>query len=176
MMHSKTDKTLKNERTSWISCTEWCGSKTREGVRSGVGRRELKNRGRGMKGRVDKSMGIVTLIDESLDKINPTESSRFTKCVPSKILASRCVCKKIRRTKSSRRDPKCSRWPIEIWLGHPICVELTIMSYLYSDHIVQNTIRLRSSSGGHSVCEWSVCNLSGTSISVMSQCDIGLCN
>ena len=32
-----------------------------------------------------------------------------------------------------------------------IRVELTIMSDLYSDRIFQRTVRLRSSSGGHSV-------------------------
>ena len=32
-----------------------------------------------MKDRVDKSMGIVTLIDEALVKINPTEPFRFAK-------------------------------------------------------------------------------------------------
>ena len=32
-----------------------------------------------MKGRVDKSVGIVTLIDEDLAKINPTEPFRFAK-------------------------------------------------------------------------------------------------
>jgi hypothetical protein len=51
----------------------------REGVRRGVGRRELQNRVREMKDCVDKSMGIVTLIVivEVLVKINPTESLRF---------------------------------------------------------------------------------------------------
>jgi hypothetical protein len=60
-----------------------------------------------MKDRVDKSMGIVTHIVESLARIKPTESLRLTKredhkkrkCSdfsgnsPGKILASRCVCK-----------------------------------------------------------------------------------
>jgi hypothetical protein len=32
-----------------------------------------------MKDRVDKSMGIVTLIVETLDKINPNETLRFAK-------------------------------------------------------------------------------------------------
>ena len=32
-----------------------------------------------MKDRVDKSMGKVTLIVETLTKINPTETLRFTK-------------------------------------------------------------------------------------------------
>ena len=68
-----------------------------------------------MKGRVDKSMGIVTFIGEVLAKIKYTETLIFTKCAgrkkrnysdstgnsPAKILASRCACKKIRRTKSS---------------------------------------------------------------------------
>ena len=34
-----------------------------------------------MKGRVDKSMGMVTLIAENLAKIKPTESLIFTKRV-----------------------------------------------------------------------------------------------
>jgi hypothetical protein len=38
------------------------------GVRRGGDRRELKKRGRGMKDRLDKSMGIVTLIVEDLAK------------------------------------------------------------------------------------------------------------
>jgi hypothetical protein len=33
-----------------------------------------------MKDHVDKSMGIVTLIVETLVKINPTEPLRFSKC------------------------------------------------------------------------------------------------
>ncbi len=49
------------------------GNKTRDGLRRG-GRRELKKRGRGMQGRVDKSMGIVTLIAQALAKIKPTET------------------------------------------------------------------------------------------------------
>ena len=52
---------------------------TREGLRRGAGRRELKKRGRGMKGRVDKSIGIVTLIAEALAKINPTVTLRVVK-------------------------------------------------------------------------------------------------
>jgi hypothetical protein len=82
--------------------------------RRGGARRELKKRGRGMKDRVDKSMGIVTLIAEALAKINPTEPFRFAKraarkkrkCSDSsgnsaaKILALRCACKKNRQTKS----------------------------------------------------------------------------
>jgi hypothetical protein len=68
-----------------------------------------------MKDRVDKSMGIVTLIPEALAKIKPTKSLRFAKLAarqkrncsdssgnsPAKILDSRCACKKRRRTKSS---------------------------------------------------------------------------
>ena len=68
-----------------------------------------------MKGLVDKSMGIVTLIVEVLTGIKPTESLRLDKredhkkrnCSdssgnsPAKILASRCACKKSSRAKSS---------------------------------------------------------------------------
>jgi hypothetical protein len=68
-----------------------------------------------MKGLVDKSMGIVTRIAESLARIKPTDPLRLDKreshkkrnCSdssgnsPAKILASRCECKKISRGKSS---------------------------------------------------------------------------
>ena len=68
-----------------------------------------------MNGRVDKSMGIVTHIAEVLARIKPTEPLRLDKredrkkrnCSdssgnsPAKILASRYVCKKSRRAKSS---------------------------------------------------------------------------
>ncbi len=57
-----------------------------------------------------------------------------------------------------------------------IHVYLTIMTYLYSSCLVQGPVRLRSTGGGHSVWEFSVCTLSGTSITVMSpdcyNCDI----
>ena len=77
-----------------------------------------------MKDRVDKSMGIVTRITETLAKIKPTETLRLTKCEvrkkrkcsessgnsPVKILASRCVCKRKAAVQSPhRRDPKCLR-------------------------------------------------------------------
>jgi hypothetical protein len=54
----------------------------------------------------------------------------------------------------------------------PILVYLTIMSNLHSGCLVEDTIRLRSTGGGYSVRERSVCMLSGTSIAVMSHCDI----
>jgi hypothetical protein len=68
-----------------------------------------------MKGLVDKSMGIVTRIVETLARIKPTESLRLDiretrkkrNCSdssgnsPAKILASRCACKKNSRAKSS---------------------------------------------------------------------------
>jgi hypothetical protein len=44
-----------------------------------ITRRELKNRGRGMKGLVDKSIGIVTRITEVLVKIKTTEPLRLSK-------------------------------------------------------------------------------------------------
>ncbi len=53
-----------------------------------------------------------------------------------------------------------------------IRIYLTIMPYLYSSCLVQGPVRLRSTGAGHSVCERSVCTLSGTSIAVMSHCDI----
>jgi hypothetical protein len=68
-----------------------------------------------MKGRVDKSMGIVTRIAEDLDRIRPTDPLRLAKrethkkrnCSdssgnsPAKIPDSRCSCKKIILGKSS---------------------------------------------------------------------------
>jgi hypothetical protein len=112
-----------------------------------------------MKDRVDKSMGIVTHIPEALARIKPTESLRLVKreprkkrnCSdssgnsPAKIISSRCTCKKSSRAKSSN---------------------------LHSGCLVEGTIRLRSTGGGYSVCERSVCMLCGTSIEVMSHCDI----
>ena len=59
---------------------------TSEGVRRGDGRRELTKRGRGMKDSVHKSMGIVTLMTESLTKINPTESLRLDSSQETKLL------------------------------------------------------------------------------------------
>ena len=50
-----------------------------EGVSRGGARRELKKRGRGMKDHVEKSMRIVTLIQDALVKINPTDPLRFSK-------------------------------------------------------------------------------------------------
>jgi hypothetical protein len=68
-----------------------------------------------MKGRVDKSMGIVTRIAEGLARSKPTDPLRVANrearkkrnCSdssgnsPTKILASRYVCKKNSRVKSS---------------------------------------------------------------------------
>ncbi len=71
--------TLQNEHIPCAAQTDCCGNKTRDGSRRGGARRELKNRGRGMKDRTDKSMGIVTLIPQALAKIKPTEPLRFTK-------------------------------------------------------------------------------------------------
>ena len=73
-----------------------------------------------MKGRVDKSMGIVTRIAEALARIKPTEPLRLAKrearkkrnCSessgnsPAKILASRYTCKKGSRAKSSYTRPE----------------------------------------------------------------------
>ena len=46
------------------------------------------------------------------------------------------------------------------------------MPNLHSDFLVEDTIRLRSTGERYSVCERSVCMLSGTSIVVMSHRDI----
>ena len=133
-------------------------------------------------------MGIVTLITEVLVKIKPTDPLIFVKRTvrkkrncsdssgnsPDQILDSRYTYKKVRRTKSSSWDvTRSGNGDCQENNGiSPILVQLTIMSYLYSDHIVQGTVRLRGSSGGHTVCEFSVCKLSGTSIVIMSHCDI----
>ncbi len=53
-----------------------------------------------------------------------------------------------------------------------IRVYLTIIPNLQSGCLVEDTIRLRITGEGYSVCEHSVGILSGTSISVMSHCDI----
>jgi hypothetical protein len=105
-----------------------------------------------MKDHVDKSMGIVTRLEDVLTRIKPTESLRLAKCEshkkrnwshssgnsPAKILTSRWSWKKNCRTKSS--------------------VYLTIMPNLHSDCLVEGVISLRSTGGG--------------SIGVMSHCDI----
>ena len=52
-----------------------------------------------MKDRVDKSMGIVTRIEETLTR-NTSGNS------PVKILASRCACMKCSRAKSSYTRPE----------------------------------------------------------------------
>jgi hypothetical protein len=68
-----------------------------------------------MKDRVDKSMGIVTLLVEGFPENTPADPLRLAErearkkrnCLdasgnsPDKILPSRCACKKIRRVKSS---------------------------------------------------------------------------
>ena len=131
-------------------------------------------------------MGIVTLITEVLTKIRPKETLRLVtgsvckkrNCSdssgnsPAKILASRCACKKSRRVKSSYTRPEVFTETGRKTMGSVLCVYLTIIPYLISSFRIQNTVRLRSTCGGHSVCERSVCMLSGTSISVMSHCDI----
>jgi hypothetical protein len=93
-------------------------------------------RGRGLKDRVDKSMGIVTHITEVSSKIN----------YPGKILVSQCVWEENRRTKSS-----CT-WP-EVFtvtgrkndLVSLIRVDLTIMRDLFGGRVFHITVWLRSS-------------------------------
>jgi len=60
-------------------CNLGRGNKNREGARRGGVRRHRKKRGRGMKDRVDKSRGIVTLIVEALATIKRTGTSRSDK-------------------------------------------------------------------------------------------------
>ena len=77
-----------------------------------------------MKDHVDKSMGIVTLIVEDLVKIKPTETLIFGQvCISQETKLFRC-----------QEDDGV----------RPIRVYLTIMTYLYSDCIVQDTVRLGS--------------------------------
>ncbi len=114
MMYSNT---IKFSHWTHIMCRSdrFLRKEDKDGLRRGGARRELKKRGMGMNGRLDKSMGIVTLIPEVLTKIKPTDHLIFSKRVsrkkrnysdssgnsPAKVLTSRCGCKKIRRTKSS---------------------------------------------------------------------------
>jgi hypothetical protein len=105
-----------------------------------------------MKDHVDKSMGIVTHIAEVLSKIKPTHPLRLDE-------------------HEARKKRNCLDSSGNSGV-RPILVYLTIMSCLYSDCFVQDPFRLRSTGGGHSVCERSVCTLSGTSITVISHCDI----
>ena len=104
-----------------------------------------------MKDREDKSMGIVTRITGTLVKIKPTEPLRLTK-------------------RAARQKRKFSDFsgnsPAKILASR--CASRKAASVC----LVQGTVRLRSTGGGHSVCEHSVCALSGTSIAVMSHCDI----
>ena len=104
-----------------------------------------------MKGRVDKSMGIVTLIPEVLTRIKPTETLRLTKREvrkkrnssdssgnsPANILASRCTYKKNSRVNSSQTRPEVLTATGRKTMDgvRPIRVYLTIMPYLYSDRI-----------------------------------------
>jgi hypothetical protein len=48
----------------------------------------------------------------------------------------------------------------------------TYIPNLHSGFLVEDTIRLRITGGGYSMCELSVCMMSGTSIAVTSHCDI----
>ena len=84
-------------------------------------------------------MGIVTLIPEALAKSRPTEPLRLSK----------------RATTRSAYG----NWKEDNGV-RPICVYLTIMTYLISSCHIQSTVRLRSTCGGHSVCERSVCMMS----------------
>ena len=56
--------------------TEHGGKRTREGVKSGIGRLERMKRGNGIKGRDDRSRGIEILMVDDFAKINPTEPLR----------------------------------------------------------------------------------------------------
>ena len=72
MMTKETDKT--QVTTHHAPCqTENGGINTREGVRRGVETRVRMKRGSGMKGLVDKSRGIVSLITVVFANINPID-------------------------------------------------------------------------------------------------------
>ena len=62
-------------------------------------------------------------------------------------------------------------WQEYYWV-RLIRIDLTIMEYLLFERIFQSTVKMRSSSGGYSVCECSICILSGTSIAIMCHGDI----
>jgi hypothetical protein len=120
-----------------------------------------------MKDHVDKSMGIITRIVEDLTRIKPTETLRLAQCEarkkPNYSDADRFPESGTRSAYSDRQEDDGIR---------SIRVYLTIRPNLHSGCLVDDTIRMRSTGGGHSVCECSVCILSGTSIAVTSHCDI----
>jgi hypothetical protein len=119
-----------------------------------------------MKDREDKSMGIVTHIVEVWARIKPTASLRLPKREARKKREKQPCKVLIDATRSAYGDRQ------EHNGIRTIHVYLTIKPNLHSDFLVEETIRLRSTGGGYSVCERSVCMLSGKSIAVMSHCDI----
>jgi hypothetical protein len=79
-----------------------------------------------MKDLVDKSMGIVILIAEALAKIKHTERLRYAK-------------------RATRKKRNFSLRIHQVILRPKYYLHGVIMPYLYSDRIVQITVRLRSS-------------------------------
>ena len=69
----KSKKSRQNKNPSCVAQAERKGGKTREGVKSFVGRLERMNHGNGIKGRDDKSNGIEILMSEAFAKIKPTD-------------------------------------------------------------------------------------------------------
>ena len=76
-----------------------------------------------MKGRVDKLMGIVTLITETSAKITAKITVHMQENQTDKVI--------IDMTRSVHGD-----WHENHWVRR-ICVDLTIMEYLFSDRIFQ---------------------------------------
>jgi hypothetical protein len=64
-----------------VNQAEHGGKRTREGVKSGIGRLERMKHGNGIKGRDDRSRGIEILMSDSFAKINPTDPLRLDKQV-----------------------------------------------------------------------------------------------
>ncbi len=60
-----------------VNQAEHGGNRTREGVKSGIGRLERMKRGNGIKDRDDKSSGLEILMVDTFAKINPTEPLRL---------------------------------------------------------------------------------------------------
>ncbi len=64
-----------------VNQAEHGGKRTREGVKSGIGRLERMKHGNGIKGRDDRSRGIEILMSDFFAKINPTDPLRLDKQV-----------------------------------------------------------------------------------------------
>ena len=84
MIHSETDKDFPKEHTPCVVYEDCCGNKT---------------------DRVEKSMGIVTLMTEALATVNPTEPLRFTKRTDRKEVG--CVYFHQNKKRRGAREGRC---------------------------------------------------------------------